>query len=67
MARTTEFVLGLIGGILGFMGAFIAMLVGGLGGVLGAQGATTVVALGWSAIVFSIVGIVGSALVKTKT
>ncbi|MFH1916773.1 MAG: DUF4064 domain-containing protein [Nanoarchaeota archaeon] len=67
MARTTEFVLGLIGGIVGFIGAIIAMFVGGLGGAFGAKGASTIVTLGWVAILFAIIGIVGAALVKSKT
>jgi len=66
MARTVEFVLGLIGGIIGFFGAVIALLFGGLGGALGAEGASQIVGLGWLAILFSIAGIVGAALVKGK-
>ncbi len=64
--RTTEFVLGLIGGISGFFGAIIALFVGGLAGAFGANGASTVVGLGWGAILFSILGIVGSVVVKSK-
>jgi len=64
--RTTEFVLGLLGGIFGFFGALIALFVGGLGGAFGADGASTIVGLGWAAIAFSILGIVGSVVVKSK-
>ena len=64
--RTVEFVLGLIGGIFGFFGAIFAMLVGGLSKVFGASDASTVVGLGWAAILFSILGIVGASLVKSK-
>jgi hypothetical protein len=64
--HTTEFVLGLIGGILGIFGSLIALAVGGFGGAVGAEGATTVIGLGWLGILFSVIGIVGSALVKSK-
>ncbi|HEY3439702.1 MAG TPA: DUF4064 domain-containing protein [Paludibaculum sp.] len=66
MGRTTEFVLGLIGGIIGFFAAIIALIFGGIGGSLGADGASTIVGLAWAAMGFSILGIVGSALVKSK-
>lgn len=65
--RTVEFVLGLIGGIFGFFGALIALMLGGIGSVLGGKGASTVIGLGWLAILFSMIGIVGAALVKNKT
>ena len=65
--RTVEFVLGLIGGILGFFGAIFALAVGGIAGAFGAESASMVSNLGWSAILFSILGIVGAALVKSKT
>jgi len=65
--RTVEFVLGLIGGIVGFFGAIFALFVGGLAGAFGAKSASLVVGAGWFAILFSILGIVGAALVKSKT
>ena len=65
--RTTEFVLGLLGGIFGFIGAIIAMFIGGIGSVLGAEDASTVIGLGLLAILFAIIGIVGAALVRNKT
>lgn len=64
--RTVEFVLGLIGGIFGFFGAVFALMVGGIGKFFGGEGASTIVGLGWVAIVFSIIGIVGAALVKSR-
>ena len=67
MGRTVEFVLGLIGGIFGFFGALFALAFGGIGGALGAEGASGIVGLGVAAIFFSILGIVGAALVKSKT
>ncbi len=66
MARTVEFVLGLLGGIFGFFGALLALAFGGIGGALGAEGASTVVGLGWVAILFAILAIVGAAIVKSK-
>lgn len=67
MSRTTELVLGLLGGIFGLFASFFVMAFGGLGGALGAQGASGVVGQGMVAIIFSIVGIVGASLVKSKT
>jgi hypothetical protein len=64
--RTTEFILGLIGGIFGFIGAIIALAIGAVGSALGGEGASTISSLGWLAIVFSILGIVGCAVVKNK-
>lgn len=65
--RTTEFVLGLFGGIFGLFGSLIALAVGGIGGVFGASGASTISSLGWFALLFSILGIVGSVVVKHKS
>lgn len=64
--RTTEFVLGLLGGIFGFIGSFIALAVGGLGSAFGASGASFISNLGWFALLFSILAIVGSVVVKHK-
>ncbi|AJG59356.1 hypothetical protein ACT7CX_15985 [Bacillus cereus] len=38
MKQTTEFVLGLIGGIFGILCAFVALFIGGLGSALEADG-----------------------------
>ncbi|MFH1224857.1 MAG: DUF4064 domain-containing protein [Candidatus Diapherotrites archaeon] len=73
-SRTVEFVLGLIGGILGFFAALLAILIGGLGAAVGeavdsqetASSGSLVILLGFSAIIFSIIGIVGAALVKGR-
>lgn len=64
--RTTEFVLGLIGGIFGIIGGMLAMGVGGAAAVFGVKSAGTVGNLGVSALLFSILGIVGSIVVKSK-
>ena len=65
--RTTEFVLGLLGGIFGFGVSFIALAVGGIGKAFGASGASTISSLGWFALLFSILAIVGCVVVKHKS
>lgn len=65
-SRTIELVLGLLGGIFGFFGALFAIGFGGLAGAFGATGASDIVGLGFAAIVFSIIGIVGAVTVKSK-
>ncbi|QGQ46626.1 DUF4064 domain-containing protein [Metabacillus sediminilitoris] len=64
MKRTTEFVLGLIGGIFGLIGAVMAIFVGVLDEAF--SGSTEISGLGWSAVLLSILGIVGSVIVKRK-
>jgi hypothetical protein len=64
---TVEFILGLLGGIIGFLAGFVAIAVGSLGSAFAVNGASTVVGLGLGAIVFSIIGIIGAAIVKSKT
>ncbi|HDR6309459.1 TPA: DUF4064 domain-containing protein [Bacillus cereus] len=66
MKRTTEFVLGLIGGIFGILCAFIALFIGGVASAMEAEGAGSVIGLGWAAVALSVVGIVGSVMVKSK-
>lgn len=66
MKRTVEFIFGLIGGIIGFICALAALFIGGIGEAFNAEGAETVGNLGVAAIVFSIIAIIGAALVKSK-
>ncbi|HDR7390811.1 TPA: DUF4064 domain-containing protein [Bacillus toyonensis] len=66
MKRTAEFVLGLIGGILGIICAFVALLIGGMGAAFEADGANTIIGLGWGAVALSVLGIVGSVMVRSK-
>ena len=66
MKRTAEFVLGLIGGIFGIICPFVALLIGGMGAAFEADGANTVIGLGWGAVALSILGIVGSVMVRSK-
>ncbi|MCU9612373.1 DUF4064 domain-containing protein [Caldibacillus lycopersici] len=67
MSRTTEFVLGLLGGIIGVFAAFFALLIGGVDAAFSSDGSSDITGLGWFAIIFSIVGIVGASMVKGKT
>ncbi|GAB6284791.1 MAG: hypothetical protein STSR0009_09910 [Methanoregula sp.] len=64
---TVEFILGLIGGIIGFFAGVAAIGIGALGSAFSAQGASSLIGLGIGAIIFSIIGIVGAAIVKSNT
>ena len=66
MNRTTEFILGLIGGIFGILSGITALLVGGAFGALGASDSGTIVGGGVAAIIVSIMGIVGGIIAKNK-
>lgn len=59
-----ETILGIIGGIFGLLGAIFAIFIGGLGAAFG-QG-SEVIYLGFGAIVFSIIGIIGSVIDNKK-
>nr|NNM89853.1 DUF4064 domain-containing protein [Bacilli bacterium] len=65
MNRTTEFVLGLIGGIFSFGGAFFAMFFGAFDKAATGTGGS-ISSLGIAAFVFAILAILGSILVKFK-
>ena len=66
MNRTTEFVLGLIGGIFGILSGITALLVGGVFGAFNASGSGTIMGGGIVAIIVSIVGIVSGIIAKSK-
>ncbi|PKR82412.1 DUF4064 domain-containing protein [Heyndrickxia camelliae] len=66
MKRTTEFVLGLLGGIFGFIGAFMALFIGGVDAAFNSSGESEIIGLGWGAVLLSILGIVGSVVVRSK-
>ncbi|HLR14625.1 MAG TPA: DUF4064 domain-containing protein [Bacillota bacterium] len=66
MNRTAEFVLGLIGGIFGFIGAIMALFVGEVDAVFSSSGTSTITSLGWLAFVFSILAIIGSVQVRSN-
>jgi len=65
MKRTTEFVLGLLGGIFGFGAAFFALFFGVVDEAVSGS-SSEVTGLGWAALLFSVLAIVGSIVVKFK-
>ena len=64
--RTGALVLGIIAGLAGIVSAVLALFVGGLGGAFEAEGSGTIVGLGWSALFFSLLGLMGAALSLAK-
>ncbi len=60
MSRTAEFVLGLIGGIFGLIGGMLVVFVETAFTSLGDQSA------GWYAVLFSIIVIISTVIVKSK-
>ncbi|MFC3039490.1 DUF4064 domain-containing protein [Virgibacillus xinjiangensis] len=64
MNRTTELVLGIIGGLIGFGGAFLALFVGSVDEAI--NGTSELNGLGTSAFIFSALAIIGAILVKFK-
>jgi len=63
--RTTEFVLGLLGGIFGFFGAVFALIIGGVDAALSSSGTSEIIGLGWGAMLFAILGIIASVVVRS--
>lgn len=66
MSRTTEFVLGLIGGIVGIIGSFFALFVGGVDAALSDTGTSSIIGGGWMAMFLSVLGIIGAVMVRGK-
>lgn len=64
MSRTTEMVLGILGGLIGFGGAFFALFIGSVDTAV--NGSSEVSGLGSSAFIFSILAIIGAVIVKFK-
>lgn len=68
--RTTEFVLGLLGGLIGFVGSVIVLglgkLVDAISTFTGEASTSILSSLGLLALVCSVIGILGSALVGSK-
>lgn len=60
--RGTALAMGIVGGVIGIITAFLEFTFGALGHALGAQGADTVGHLGFLAFLAAVVGIVGGAL-----
>lgn len=55
-------ILGIIGGVFGFLAAVFTLFFGGLGSALDASGAQTVIGLGWGGVLFSFLAIVLGAV-----
>lgn len=64
MKRTTEFILGLLGGLIGVGSAFFAMFFGTVDEAI--NGSSEVTSLGGVALVVSLIAIVASVVVKFK-
>lgn len=64
MSRNTEMVLGIIGGLLGFGGAFFALFIGSLDEAF--NGTSQLSGLGTSAFLFSALAIIAAIIVKFK-
>ncbi|MGF7086643.1 hypothetical protein JOD24_000472 [Kroppenstedtia sanguinis] len=64
MKRTTEFVLGLSGGILGLGAAFLALWFGEYEVI--SKAASEITGLGYAAFILSVLAVLGSILVRTK-
>ncbi|GIP19944.1 DUF4064 domain-containing protein [Paenibacillus sp. J22TS3] len=60
------FAMGLIAGIFGIIASVLAMMVGGMDAAFSSTGTSQITGLGISALLFSILGIVGAAMTKTK-
>lgn len=60
------FAMGLIAGIFGIFAALLAMMFGGIGEAFGAEGAGQITGLAIAALLFSILGIIGASISKSK-
>lgn len=66
MNRTAEFVLGLIGGIFGFLAAILALFIGGVDAAFSDSGSSEITGLAWAAFLFSALAIVGAVVIRSK-
>lgn len=64
MSRVTEMILGLIGAVFGFSGAFFALFVGSIDQSINGSGELS--ALGTTSFIFSVIAFAGAILVKFK-
>jgi hypothetical protein len=64
--RVAALILGIVGGVFGIISGLLALGLGGFGSAFGAQGASTIVGLGWSALVFCFVGFLGAGLAMAR-
>ena len=60
--RTGAIVIGIIAGLAGLLSAVLALMVGGVGAAVEPEGAGQLIGLGWSALGFSLLGLIGAAL-----
>lgn len=64
--RTGALLLGIIGGLGGFLGGVFVLLVGGIGEAFGAGETETLIGQGWAAILLAIIGIIGGSLARAR-
>ena len=55
-----------MGGVFGLLAALLALGIGGVGSAFGAQGAGQVVGLGFGAVGFALLGLIGGAMAMAK-
>ena len=60
--RTRAIVIGIIAGLAALVSAVLALMVGGVGAAVEPEGVSQVIGLGWSALVISLLGLIGAAL-----
>ncbi|MFC5711951.1 hypothetical protein ACFPU1_04110 [Thalassorhabdus alkalitolerans] len=64
MSRITEMILGILGGLIGFCGAFLALFMGSVDEAF--NGSSSLMGLGTSAFLFSSLAIIGAIIIKFK-
>lgn len=67
MKRTGEFVLGLIGGIIGILASLSGTLFGALATSMGVDQGGAVSTASWIALVLSVLGLIGACIVKKNS
>ncbi|GAK40790.1 DUF4064 domain-containing protein [Paenibacillus urinalis] len=60
------FAMGLIAGIFGIIASIVALMIGGVDAAFSDSGTSSITGLAISAMIFSILGIIGSAMAKSK-
>jgi hypothetical protein len=60
--RTGAIVIGIIAGLAALVSAVLALMVGGVGAAVEPEAARQLIGLGWSALVISLLGLIGAAL-----
>jgi len=66
-SRAIELLMGLFGGMFGFLGAILSIGMGRLGETFGMPEGPDIIRLGLAAIIFSIIGIIGALMIKSRT